>query len=249
MRVAALGGRGLLGTAVTPLLVARGHEVVIASRSAEGTGHAKVDLATGHGLAEAIEGCDVVLHLASDVRDQKGTDLKGTRRLLEVIDGQHLVYMSIVGVDKHPFGYYRTKHQVEQMIEASGVPHTIVRATQFHEFIAFVLGAMTKGPVALIPKKFVFQPIATSDVAEMVADVVDKTPSGLLPDIAGPEIHTAEYLARSFMEARGRERPILNMPLVGATATAFRSGVHTNPDRAIGRSSWEEWLAAQTWNN
>ena len=215
---------------------------MIASRSAEGAGNTRADLSTGEGLGEAIDGCDVVLHLASNVRDQKRTDIEGTERLFEVIGRRHLVYMSIVGVDKHPFRYYRTKFQVEQMIGESGVAHTIVRATQFHEFVAFALGAMTKAPVALIPKKFVFQPIATREVAEMVADVLEKTPGGLLPDIAGPKIHTAEFLARTLMEAKGRERPILNLPLFGSTAEAFRTGVHTNADRAVGELTWEEWL-------
>ena len=243
MRILVVGGTGLLGSALVPLLTERGHHVTVGGRRADGPGEVVTDLSSGRGIQTAVQEAETVVHLASDVRKQKETDIEGTRRLLSHLDGRHLVYMSIVGVDRHPFRYYRTKYETEQLITTSGQPHTIVRATQFHDFMALVLGATTKGPVALIPKKFVFQPISTDEVAEHLADIVEDLPTGLQPDIGGPEVHTAEHLARTLMEARGRERPILNLPLIGSTARAFRSGVHTNAKRSVGEMTWTDWLA------
>lgn len=236
MRVTVLGGRGLLGRHLAPLLTEAGHVVTIAGR-------AEADLATGEGLPGVVADADVVVHLASDARRPKTVDVAGTSRLIGALVDQHLVYMSIVGVDQHPFAYYRAKYEAEQMIEGSGVSHSILRATQFHDFIAYLLGAASKPPVALIPKRFLFQPVDTGEVASQLAALVHDPRPGLQPDFAGPEVHTAEYLARSLMEARGRERPILNLPVMGEAARAFKRGVHTNPDRAVGIRTWEQFLS------
>lgn len=244
MRVTVLGGRGLLGRHLVPLLTEAGHDVTSTSRS-PGEGLAKTDLESGDGLHDAVKDADVVVHLASDARKPKKVDIRGTQNLLEALgDDQHIVYMSIVGVDRHPFAYYRAKFEAEQMIKASGLPHTILRATQFHDFVAFFLGAACRPPIALVPKKFVFQPVDTSEVAGQLATLVHDPRPGLQPDFAGPEVHTAEYLARTLMEIRGRERPMLNLPVFGAAAAAFRQGVHTNVERAVGIRTWEEFLAA-----
>ena len=202
----------------------------------------RADLESGEGLADAVRDADVVVHLASDPRKPKRVDVAGTRRLLEFMDTQHLVYMSIVGVDQHPFAYYRAKYEVEQMVEASDVRYTILRATQFHDFVSSFLGAACKPPVALIPKSFVFQPVDTGEVASRLAALVHDPRPGLEADFAGPEVHTAEYLARSLMEARGRERPMLNLPVFGKAARAFKEGRPTPiprqpPGYAPGRSS------------
>lgn len=243
MRVTVLGGKGLLGRHLAALLSESGHEVVVSSRSASGPRELKADLITGEGLTEAVDGSDVVVHLVSDPRRHRATDFEGTRRLLDLLDGRHLIYVSIVGVDEHPFSYYRTKRDVERMIEQSGRPHTIVRATQFHDFVAFLLGMACRLPIASVPKRFVFQPVEVAEVAAHLAAAVDSRPSGLQPDIAGPEVHPADHLARTFMEARGRERPLVNFPVFGATARAFVEGVHTNPDRAVGKVTWDEYLS------
>lgn len=242
MKVTILGGTGLLGSHLAPLLQNAGHEIVVTSRSASGDGRVRADLNTGEGIEEAMTGADVVVHLASDARQPSKTDLEGTRRLLDILEAQHLVYMSIVGVDRHPFFYYQAKHRVEQMIDKSGVRHSILRATQFHDFVAYFLGAASKPPIALIPKRFVFQPIDTGEVAEHLAALVESRAPGLQPDVAGPAVHDAEYLSRSLMEAKGRERPILNLPVPGKAAKAFKEGVHTNPDRAVGVRTWEDFL-------
>jgi uncharacterized protein YbjT (DUF2867 family) len=238
MRVTVLGGTGLLGRHLVPLLGETGHEVTVASRSAD----VKADLTTGVGLAEAVEDADLVVHLASDARKPDKVDVSGTRNLLDVLEGQHLFYMSIVGVDRHPFAYYRAKHQAEQLIESSDLKYTILRATQFHDFVDHFLGTACRPPIALIPKRFVFQPVDAAEVASELATLIHARRIGLQPDFAGPTIHNAEHLARTLMEAKGRERPIINLPVPGNSAKAFKLGVHTNADRAVGRKTWVEFL-------
>lgn len=242
MNVTVFGGNGLLGRHLTPLLAAAGHDVTIATRNPAGPSQVRSDFLTGDGLADAVRDADVVVHLVSDATKARKIDLAGTELLLSTIGPQHLVYMSIVGVDRHPFAYYRTKFEVEQLIAASGVSHTILRATQFHDFVAYFLGVACRPPVALIPKRFVFQPIEVAEVAAALSELATTRPHGLQPDLAGPAIHTAEYLARSLMTAKGRERPVVNLPVPGRAARAFREGVHTNPDRAVGQKTWEEYL-------
>lgn len=239
MNVTVLGGRGMLGSRVTRLLREAGHEVIVASRSAE----LPVDLVTGEGIEEAVVDADTVVHLASDAKRPKKVDVEGTRRVLEHIEpDQRLIFVSIVGVDKHPFAYYRAKYRAEQMISASHENHVILRATQFHDFVAFFIGTACKPRVALIPKKFVFQPVDTDEVASRVAGLAHSSSTGLLPDVAGPEVLTAEHLARTLMAAQGRKKTMLNLPVPGKAAAAFRAGVHTNPDEAVGVKTWVEYL-------
>lgn len=242
MRITVLGGKGLLGSHLVPILTGRGHEATVTTRSPAREGEMRADIITGEGIGAAVGSADVVVHLVSDAARPRKTDVEGTRRLLEVMDDQHLVYMSIVGVDRHPFAYYRAKFETEQLIADSGVSHSILRATQFHDFIAYVLRAACRPPVALVPKRFVFQPIDTAEVALALADLVEARAPGLRPDVAGPEIHSAEHLARTLMEAIGRERPMLNLPVPGKAARAFREGVHTNSSRAVGRKTWGSYL-------
>jgi uncharacterized protein YbjT (DUF2867 family) len=241
VKVVVIGGRGLLGSHLNPILEASGHQTVAASRS----GDVKVDLETGEGLAEALQGSDVVVHLASNPKRPKTIDIEGTSRLLSAMDSQHLVYVSIVGVDRHPFVYYKAKHTAEQAIMASGVSYSILRATQFHDFVAFFVGAACRPPVALIPKSFVFQPIDVDEVATAVADLVETRAHGLQADLAGPTVHKADYLAKSLMKSKGKVKPTLNLPVPGKSAAAFRAGVHTNPRRAVGVRTWEAFLAGE----
>ena len=242
MKITVFGGKGLLGGHLVPLLEQSGHDTIITTRSRSGKNELKADFLTGEGIKEAISGADLVVHLVSDAARPRKTDIDGTRRLLEMMDDQHLVYISIVGVDRHPFAYYRAKYETEQLIVESGVPHSILRATQFHDFVARIMRAACRPPLALIPKQFVFQPIDISEVAATLGALIESRDPGLQPDLAGPEILTAEHLARTLMEAIGRERPMLNLPVPGRAARAFRDGLHTSPDRAVGTKTWDSYL-------
>jgi uncharacterized protein YbjT (DUF2867 family) len=150
--------------------------------------------------------------------------------------------MSIVGVDRHPLSFYKAKHEIEEMIAGATSQHSIIRATQFHDLVGFIISKLIKSPVCLVPRGFVFQPIATSEVAQHLVDIARSGPGGLLPDLAGPQVLDTEYLARTYMEAVGKERPLLNVPIPGKVSKAFQGGLNTNPDRAVGKSTWEQYL-------
>lgn len=243
MKVAVLGGTGLLGRRVVRELAKDGVDHTIAGRSAEGPKAVAVDIATGRGISEAIANCDTVMLLSSNPAKSKKVDVEGTRRLLPFIEDRHLVYISIVGVDRHPFRYYQAKYDVEQMIAASVENYSILRATQFHDLLVLAMAKLARmWPYCLVPSGFVFQPVDTGEVAQHLIDATRAGPGGMLPDLGGPEIIDIKTLARTYMTAIGRERPVIGVYVPGRVASAFRRGHHTNPDRAVGRRTWEQHL-------
>jgi len=247
MKVTILGGTGVMGKALAPSLVVAGHQVTITGRTQSpdprpGMRGLRADIGTGEGVAEAVAGAEVVVHLASDPERADEIDVEGTRRLLEQTGDGHMIYVSIVGVDRHPLPYYRAKQATEQLIERAGGLFTIVRATQWHDFLAYRVDRMTNGLVARVPSGYVYQPIDRLDVAKGIAALVESRPQGRAPDLAGPEVLGIEHLARTYMVAKGRSRPLLQIPKFGPVAKAFRDGHHTNPDRAVGKITWAEHL-------
>jgi uncharacterized protein YbjT (DUF2867 family) len=199
-------------------------------------------------LMEATHAVDVIVHCASSPnRGAWKTDVEGTRRLLDATRyataRPHILYISIVGVDRHPFKYYRAKRAAEVLIEESGLPFTILRTTQWFELIAFVLDRITTAGLTFVPKDFFFQPLAASEVATRLARLVPAKPAGLLPDMGGPRVRSIDDLARAWAEARGKKLRLAHWPWPGKAGQAFRDGYHLAPERAVGRTSWESWLA------
>ena len=243
MKVALLGGTGLLGRRVARALAQERIDHTIAGRSAEGPNTFAIDLITGQGVPEAIADCDTVMLLASNPAKPRKVDVEGTRRLLPLLEGRHLVYISIVGVDRHPYSYYEAKYEAEQMIAASVENYSILRATQFHDLLVFRIARLARRwPYCLVRSGFVYQPVDAGEVAQHLVDVAKSGPAGMLPDMAGPEIIDIKTLARTYMTAIGRERPVVGVYVPGRVASAFRRGLHTNPDRAVGRKTWEQHL-------
>ncbi len=244
------GASGTLGTALQPRLRDASHEVRAASRSPPTDANAdwvELDLADGTGVEAAVERVDVVIHAASAPQgDTEAVDVEGTRRLLAAAEDagvSNFLYVSIVGIDDIPFSYYQHKLTAERAVEESDVPSTIVRATQFHEFIDELLGVIGRLPVWPLETKLRIQPVAVEEVADVIVDHASAESSGRVPDVGGPEVRTAGELARAYRQARGKRRPIIRIPLPGKTAAAFRAGEATCPDRAVGTVTWEDWLA------
>jgi uncharacterized protein YbjT (DUF2867 family) len=242
------GGAGTLGRKLVPRLRAAGLHVRVMSRRG---GDAQADLATGAGVAEALDGCTSVVHLASGVRQLYGAiravDVEGTRRLLDFAAAtgsvRHIVYISIVGVDRIPFAYYKAKLEAERAIERQAkLGWSILRATQFHDLIDLYFRALRWLPVLPVPAATDCQPVASGDVADRLCEAVLKGPVGRLPDLGGPDVLPSEELARSWLVATGRRRPVVQMRIPGETAAGFRAGYHTVPDHGDGRVSWYEWL-------
>lgn len=244
------GGTGSLGRQVVDRLRGPGYEVRTFSRSARGTGVVRGDLRTGEGLAQALQHADVLIHCASSPRKPRQTDVEGTGRLLEAASRagvSHVVFVSIVGVDRNPYlPYYRAKLEAERIVERSPVPWTILRATQFHEFALKQIRLLERIPIMLAPKGFLLQPIDIGEVADRLVELALSEPAGRVPDIGGPEVRTLSDLARSYLKATGRPRRVVEVPVPGKAARALREGALLAPDQAYGEIRWEDFLGQTT---
>jgi uncharacterized protein YbjT (DUF2867 family) len=234
------GGSGVLGRHIVERL--QGHEVRVLSRRA-GAGTHVGDLSTGEGVREAADGADLIVHAASDFKKFGKPDLEGTRTLLAAAgEARHLLYVSIVGIDRIPFRYYRNKLACEQLIEGSGVPHTILRATQFHDLIAQALHSVERLPIAPLPLDFRFQTVSTADVAARIAELVVGEPLGRAPDFGGPEVLTLGEMTQTWRAARSGPRRAVRIPLPGTVAGDFRQGLNTCPSHLDGTQTWARYV-------
>ena len=241
------GGTGRLGRPTVERLRAAGHDVQVLSRR-EGVGHVIGDLRSGVGIPDAVDGVDTVMHLAT--RNGRG-DVAPTRTLLDACRSagiHHVVYMSIVGVDRIPFGYYREKLAIEGLIASSGIPHTILRATQFHDLVAGLFNAQRHLPVMLAPR-FSFQPIATADVATRLVELVAAGAAsaagaaGRVPDIGGPEQLPAAELARQWQRAASMHRTFATVSLPGRVFAGYAAGRNLVPGPAYGTLTFADFVS------
>jgi uncharacterized protein YbjT (DUF2867 family) len=235
------GATGTLGTPTTARLRAAGHDVRALSRRT-GPGLATGDLLSGTGIAPAMEGVHTVLHLATG-KD----DVRATRTLLDAARTAglgHLVLVSIVGIDEIPLGYYKKKREVERLVAESGLPHTTLRATQFHDLVEGIFTAQRRLPVVLAPA-IDLQPIAVDDVARRLVELAEAPPAGRVPDIGGPARRSMTDLAAAWNEARGVRRRVVPVGLPGRTFGAYRAGHQLVPGPPYGRITFEEHLAAR----
>jgi uncharacterized protein YbjT (DUF2867 family) len=244
MRIAIVGGTGTLGRHVAAELAGRGHEVRVLSRS----GEYRVDLTTGVGLAEALDGCAAVVDASNAMRNARQVLVDGSGRLLAAERAAavgHHVCVSIVGCDRVPMGYYKIKTEQERLVEHGPVPWTIVRATQFHELAASTLAAAGRYRILPVPAVRL-QTIAAAEVAGAVADVAERPPAGSRVQVAGPEVCTVAELASTWRRLTGRKALALPVPLPGGLGRALREGALTAPEADIlGSTPFAAWLAAR----
>jgi uncharacterized protein YbjT (DUF2867 family) len=233
------GATGELGRVLVGQLADAGHAVRKMSRSPrDGDDWVVADLKAGTGLAAAVDGVDTIVHCASS----PSGDAAAMQNLVKAAPTmKHLIYISIVGIDKVPMPYYKAKLAAERVIEDAGVPHTILRATQFHTLLVRMFTAAAKLPVMPIPGGL-NQPIAVSEVAAELTKLAGDRPAGRVPDIGGPEVRSLTELAKTFLAARGKRRPVLPLWMPGKTFSALRRGDLTVPDRALGTITFEEYL-------
>ena len=236
MTILVTGGTGTLGRPTVSLLRAAGHDVRVLSRTTGG------DLNTGEGLADALAAVTTVVHLATSTGTK---DVAQTQRLVDAAKAAgagHLVYISIVGVEDVPYSYYRAKLASEKVIEGSGIPFTILRATQFHEFIKLLITLQAKLPV--IPGLNVpDQPIAAAEVAARLVELVDAGPSGRVADIGGPEKLQLRAAIDTWQNAAGTKKPVLTMHLPLAFLKAMRAGKHMTAMPGYGRQTFADYAA------
>jgi uncharacterized protein YbjT (DUF2867 family) len=241
------GGTGTLGRVVVDRLLGAGREVRVLSRhAAQRAGTApyeavSVDLRGGEGLDRAVEGVDTIVHCATTSRG----DVPAARNLLDAARRAgvgHLVYISIVGIDRVPLGYYRTKLEVERLLEASGLGWTVLRTTQFHDLVRGICRVLTKPPVAFVPSGVRVQPIDTAEVAERLVELAAGEPAGRVDDMGGPEVHALPDLVRMYLAAAGRRRPIVPVRLAGKAYRGYVAGGNLTPEHAVGRGTFQEFL-------
>ncbi len=245
------GGTGALGREVVPRLVAAGAQVRVLTRRADavfpdGATAARGDLLSGEGLPEALAGVDAIAHCASGPPNTK-VDTAGTRNLLDAATAagvSHILYVSIVGVDRlTSFFYYRAKLEAERIVAGSGLGHTILRATQFHDLVLQALAALAKPPaVAFVPKGVSAQPVDTRDVAERLVPLVLGEPAGWVPDMGGPYVEHTGDLMRTYLEAADLRRRIVPVPLPGTTMRGFRAGAHMPVSGTMGTRGFADFV-------
>ncbi len=228
------GGMGVLGRAVVEQLA--GHDVIVTSRR-ERPGATQVNYETGAGLDEALAAVDTVVHCISDPRG------KADRQVIEAakrVGRPHVIYPSIVGIDRVPIRFYRTKLAGEQLLAESGLPYTVLRTTQFHDLVRVVFAAAARSPmmpVANIP----LQPIDVGDVAARVVELVEK-PAGRVPDLGGPQVAPLREFARGYLTATERRRMTLPIRLPGRAFRELAAGALTVPENAVAGRSFTEYL-------
>jgi uncharacterized protein YbjT (DUF2867 family) len=250
-----LVGTGTLGRLVVPRLRDAGSVVRVLSRSRRdgdaGVEFVTGDLATGDGIDAAVAGAEIVVHWAGS---SKGDEHKARHlvRASSQAGVRHLVYISVVGADRVPlasridrtmFGYFGSKLAAERIVADSGLPWTTLRATQFHDLVLMVAQQMARLPVVPVPSGFRFQPVDAGEVADRLVELALGAPAGLVPDIAGPRVYGMAELLRGYLRSRGKHRVIVPVRLPGKAARAFRAGANLAPDRAVGRRTWEDFLA------
>lgn len=244
---AVIGGAGTVGRPIVDTLRAAAPadaDIRILSRGSAGY---PIDLATGAGLAEALAGCDVVIHAANgSQRRPEPVLVDGTHRLVQACAGAgvgHLVCVSIVGIEQVPSRYYRAKLAQEEIIKtAAGLPWTIVRSTQFHELVDVGLGALARW--RLSPRSSArLQPVAAREAGEATAAAALNPQPGRTVTIAGPERHDVSELARIWARARHRRGLPVALPIPGRVGRALRAGALTcpHPDHS-GSVSFEAWV-------
>lgn len=241
------GGTGTLGSLVVPLLRDAGHDVRVLSRrgreSGDGIEYVTGDLLGNEGVERAVDGAGTVLHLAGG---PKGDD-EATRNLVRAASRagvRHLVYISVIGADKVPLGYFRSKLGAERAVAESGLPWTTLRAAQFHDLVLTVVRKMAKLPVIPVPGGLRFQPVDAREVAERLVELTLGQPAGLVPDLAGPTVYGMGELSRGYLRACGKSRLMMPVRMPGAAGRAYRAGENlTLEGAAVGRRTWEDFLA------
>jgi uncharacterized protein YbjT (DUF2867 family) len=245
MRIAVVGGTGLVGRYTAEALEREGHEAVVVARSRG------VDVATGAGLDGALAGVEAVV----DVTNTTATDPAAAREFFGTTTGHllaaerragvaHHVVLSIVGLDLvEGNAHYAGKRRQEKLVEAGSIPFTILRATQFHEFAEMVVGWTRRGDVATVPPLLV-QPVAASDVGRVLAEITTAPPQGRAPDLAGPETQDLVDMARRALAARGESIRLVPSWREGPFGVEMAGEVLLpGPDALLAPTTFDAWLA------
>ncbi|MER7892115.1 NAD(P)H-binding protein [Micromonospora sp. NPDC094482] len=242
MKFTVIGGTGLIGSQVVQRLTAAGHEAVPAAPS---TG---VDLLTGDGLDQALEGAQVVVNVAnSPTFDEASLDFFRTTMGNLLAAGEragvgHQVILSIVGVDQVPLlDYYRAKALQEELLRQGPTPYSIVRATQFFEFVNAIMSWTSDETTVRLPATPV-QPMAAADVAAAVVDVATGAPLGGIRNVAGPDVYALDDLGRLTLAAQQDNRTVVTDDSAGMFAAVPGDVLIAGPDAHLAPTHYQDWM-------
>ena len=243
MKIAVAGGTGVAGRPTVAALRALGHEPVVLARSAG------VDLLSGRGLAEGLAGTDAVIDTTNistmRARTAGGFFEATARNLMRAAERAgvgHIVVLSIIGIDRVPFGYYQGKVRQEETLRDSPVPVSILRTTQFHEFAVQYMARST-GRLLVAPKMRT-QPVAVREVGAALARIAAGSPAAM-SELAGPREEVLADMIRQVVRARGERRRVIEVRLPGAAGKAMAAGNNlADPDVPRGTQTFADWLIA-----
>ncbi|TAP45184.1 NAD(P)H-binding protein [Arthrobacter sp. S39] len=243
MNIAVAGGTGIVGRHVVRIARERGHQVKSLSR------HEGVDLVTGKGLAAALQGVETVIDVVglNSMHTKKSTDFfmattENLHREGKAAGVKHHVVLSIVGADKAPTGLYAGKRAQEEEVRGGDIPWTILRSTQFHEFVTQILAHASAGPLVFVPR-FKTQPIAAAEVAEALVHAAEVGPQRRLPDLGGPKAERLKDMVGRYLRKNGKKRLVVEITAPEVRWKAMRSGaLLPAADAAAGRQTFDEWL-------
>jgi len=248
MKIAVAGGTGVAGRHTVNALRSAGHDPIVIARS---TG---ANLQTGAGLAEALTGVDAVIdatNVKSTTKRASTTFFETTARTLitaaEAAGIRHIVALSIIGIERVPYGYYQGKLRQEQVLQQSPIPVSILRAAQFHEFASQYLATM-RGPLVLVPR-WRAQPVSAREVGQALAKIAVADPVPM-SELVGPQEEIMANMIRQVIRARGDRRAVVEVRVPGAAGKAMASGAGL-PDRPglRGAQTFHDWLAEQQQRN
>lgn len=244
MKIVVIGGTGLVGTQLCANLRQQGHDVLAASPKSG------VNAVTGEGLQKALEGADVVVDVANspsfedaevlDFFEKSGRNLSAAEKAAGI---RHHVALSVVGTERMlESGYFQAKMAQEKLIKESGVPYSILRATQFFEFIGAIAHSGTQGDTVRLPAA-ALQPIASADVAAALAKIAEQPPSNQTVEVAGPDRQPIASFVKAYLQHNGDPREVIS----DAQATYFGAPIDdrsltpgANP--LIGSNHYDTWL-------
>lgn len=242
------GGTGRLGTLVVARLLAEGRDVRALARHAGNVPHdaefCRADLRARDGLDEAVRAVGTIIHCATSTKG----DADATRNLVAAASRAgkpHFVYVSIVGIEHiATWGYPKEKLAAERIVETGGLPWTILRVTQFYDYILDNARRLSKFPIAPVPAGFAVKPVDPFDVAERLVELALGGPAGRATELAGPQQSDWVDLLRSYLAATHQRRWVVPMVIPG-TRSVRRGGLLPAPQHAVGSRTWDEFLAAK----
>ncbi|UJR12671.1 hypothetical protein I4U23_016845 [Adineta vaga] len=261
VKVLIVGGTGPVGQAISKIFLSNQTPFLIGSRNPKAINNDNVgsqltsnwiymDLKKNEGINKSIDDdVDTILYLASlpeETINGQPIDITLTKNLLDSIPKKnikHFIYISIVGIDKMSFSYYKGKLECERLIKESGIPYTILRATQFHDLVEYMGNCLVNYPRDIASKAAKIQPIQTDAVAMELAKIVKESPLNSTYDIGGRKIYTMREIADSLLEVHHEKKPAIDMPMIDEILNDFAEGYNTCDNISLNSNTWEEYLA------